>query len=394
MTQLLLRLFVKNSSQTDDPKVRGAIGTLSGIVGIICNIFLFLGKIIIGTLSGSVSITADAMNNLSDATSSIVTLVGFKLAEQPADEEHPYGHARFEYLSGLVVSAMIIIIGFELAKSSVQKIFNPTPVEFSAALAVVLILSIAVKLWMCLFNRNLGKKIQSTTLIATSTDSRNDVITTSAVFLTAVVEAVTHFSIDGIAGLAVSLFILYSGANLAKETISPLLGEAASPELRERIVDYVSANPKVLGYHDLMVHDYGPGQRFATLHVEMDHREDPMVCHELIDDMERECYQSHGVHLVIHYDPVITDDPELNRIHDQVRGLLRDIDPRLTTHDFRMVKGTGHTNLIFDVVLPPELMDCKKTIRRQLEQSLNQREHTTYYLVITFDPEAFNPKEN
>ena len=390
MTQLLLRLFVKNSSQTDDPKVRGAIGTLSGIVGIICNIFLFLGKIIIGTLSGSVSITADAMNNLSDATSSIVTLVGFKLAEQPADEEHPYGHARFEYLSGLVVSAMIIIIGFELAKSSVQKIFNPTPVEFSAALAVVLVLSIAVKLWMCLFNRNLGKKIQSTTLIATSTDSRNDVITTSAVLLAAVVEAVTHFSIDGIAGLAVSLFILYSGANLAKETISPLLGEAASPELQALIVDYISAQPKVLGYHDLMVHDYGPGQRFASIHVEMDRSEDPLQCHELIDDMERECLKSHNIHLVIHYDPVVTDDPELTRLHALVDEILNEMDPRLKTHDFRMVPGDGHTNLIFDIALPADLKIPRQKIQDTLDDALSARECKVYHTVITFDPAAFN----
>ena len=390
MTQLLLRLFVKNSSQTDDPKVRGAIGTLSGIVGIICNIFLFLGKIIIGTLSGSVSITADAMNNLSDATSSIVTLVGFKLAEQPADEEHPYGHARFEYLSGLVVSAMIIIIGFELAKSSVQKIFNPTPVEFSAALAVVLVLSIAVKLWMCLFNRNLGKKIQSTTLIATSTDSRNDVITTSAVLLAAVVEAVTHFSIDGIAGLAVSLFILYSGANLAKETSSPLLGEAASPEVQALIVDYISAQPKVLGYHDLMVHDYGPGQRFASIHVEMDRSEDPLQCHELIDDMERECLKSHNIHLVIHYDPVVTDDPELTRLHALVDEILNEMDPRLKTHDFRMVPGDGHTNLIFDIALPADLKITRQKIQDTLDEALSARECKVYHTVITFDPAAFN----
>ncbi|MEI3093030.1 MAG: cation diffusion facilitator family transporter [Oscillospiraceae bacterium] len=315
MTHFLLRLFVKNADQTSDPKVRAAVGTLSGIVGILCNFFLFLGKVIIGTLSGSVSITADAMNNLSDAASSIVTLVGFKLAEQPADAEHPYGHARFEYLSGLVVSAMIVIIGFELAKTSVGKILSPVPVVFSAPLAAVLVLSIAVKLWLCLFNRTLGRKINSTTLLATSEDSRNDIITTAAVLLAAVIEAVSGLSIDGFVGLAVSLFILYSGAKLAKETISPLLGEAASPELQSRIVDYISAQPKVLGYHDLMVHDYGPGQRFATIHVEMDCKEDPMQCHELIDDMERECLKSHNIHLVIHYDPVVTDDPELTRLH-------------------------------------------------------------------------------
>ena len=382
MAHFLLRLFVKNADQTSDPKVRAAVGTLSGIVGILCNFFLFLGKVIIGTLSGSVSITADAMNNLSDAASSIVTLVGFKLAEQPADAEHPYGHARFEYLSGLVVSAMIVIIGFELAKTSVGKILSPVP--------AVLVLSIAVKLWLCLFNRTLGRKINSTTLLATSEDSRNDIITTAAVLLAAVIEAVSGLSIDGFVGLAVSLFILYSGAKLAKETISPLLGEAASPELQSRIVDYISAQPKVLGYHDLMVHDYGPGQRFATIHVEMDCKEDPMQCHELIDDMERECLKSHNIHLVIHYDPVVTDDPELTRLHILVDELLGEMDARLKTHDFRMVPGGGHTNLIFDIAMPQDTKLTKLEIQNKLEEALRAREGKTYHTIITFDPLAFN----
>ena len=390
MTQFLLRLFVKNSDQVSSPKVRAAVGTLSGIVGIVCNFFLFLGKIIIGTLSGSVSITADAMNNLSDATSSVVTLVGFKLAEQPADTEHPYGHARFEYLSGLVVAAMIVIIGFELAKSSVGKIITPAPIEFSVPLAVVLGMSIAVKLWLCLFNRGLGKKINSTTLLATSEDSRNDIITTSAVLVAAVIEAVSGVSIDGFVGLAVSLFILYSGAKLAKETISPLLGEAASPELQARIVDYISAQPKVLGYHDLMVHDYGPGQRFASIHVEMDRNEDPMYCHELIDDMERECLKSHNIHLVIHYDPVVTDDPELTRLHALVDEILTDMDPRLKTHDFRMVPGDGHTNLIFDIAMPQDARVSRQEIQTKLDEALCARECKTYHTVITFDSAAFN----
>ena len=393
MAHFLLRLFVKNADQTSDPKVRAAVGTLSGIVGILCNFFLFLGKVIIGTLSGSVSITADAMNNLSDAASSIVTLVGFKLAEQPADAEHPYGHARFEYLSGLVVSAMIVIIGFELAKTSVGKILSPVPVKFfkkrGVALAV-LVLSIAVKLWLCLFNRTLGRKINSTTLLATSEDSRNDIITTAAVLLAAVIEAVSGLSIDGFVGLAVSLFILYSGAKLAKETISPLLGEAASPELQSRIVDYISAQPKVLGYHDLMVHDYGPGQRFATIHVEMDCKEDPMQCHELIDDMERECLKSHNIHLVIHYDPVVTDDPELTRLHILVDDLLSEMDARLKTHDFRMVPGGGHTNLIFDIAVPQDTKFTKLEIQDKLEEALRAREGKTYHTIITFDPLAFN----
>ena len=390
MTKLLLRLFVKDCENTTDPAVRGRVGSMSGAVGICCNIALFAFKLLAALLSGSVSIMADALNNLSDASGSIVTLVGFRLADRPADDKHPYGHARFEYLSGLVVSAMIVIIGFELAKTSVGKILSPVPVVFSAPLAAVLVLSIAVKLWLCLFNRTLGREINSTTLLATSEDSRNDIITTAAVLLAAVIEAVSGLSIDGFVGLAVSLFILYSGAKLAKETISPLLGEAASPELQSRIVDYISAQPKVLGYHDLMVHDYGPGQRFASIHVEMDRSEDPLQCHELIDDMERECLESHNIHLVIHYDPVVTDDPELDRLREVVKSLLAIKDPRLTIHDFRMVPGEGHTNLIFDVTLPLELRGQEAEIRAALEQALNALDGRRYCCVITFDMAAAN----
>ena len=390
MTKLLLRLFVKNPEDTNNPKTRAAVGKLSGIVGILSNLALFVGKLIVGTLSGSVSITADAMNNLSDASSSIVTFLGFKLAEKPADEDHPYGHARFEYLSGLAVAALIIVIGFELAKTSVQKILNPSAVSFSLATICVLVGSILIKLWLSIFNRTLGKKIHSAALNATAADSRNDCISTGAVLLAGITEYFTAWRIDGYMGLAVALFILWSGANLAKETINPLLGEATSPELKDRIVDYVSAHPKVLGYHDLMVHDYGPGQRFATLHVEMDQNEDPLKCHEIIDDMERECLKSHNVHLVIHYDPVVTDDPELNRLLEATRSILTNMDSRLHPHDFRMVKSEGHTNLIFDVALPSDMESRKKEIRRTVEQQLSQQEKTDVYAVITFDPAAFN----
>ena len=390
MTELLLRLFVKHADQLDAPRTRAAIGKMSGAVGIVCNLLLSLGKLIAGSLSGSMSITADALNNLSDAASSIVTLLGFKLAEKPADADHPYGHARYEYLSGLAVAVLILFIGFELGKSSVWKIIEPTAVEFSVVTAVVLIGSIAVKLWMCLFNRKLGRMIGSSTLEAAAADSRNDVIATGTVLAAALVEYWTRWQIDGWMGLGVAVFILYSGLNLAKETISPLLGEAADPALRQLIVDYIEASPKVLGYHDLMVHDYGPGQRFASIHVEMDQREDPLVCHELIDDMERECLQSHGIHLVIHYDPVVTNDPELDRMRQLVLAILHVKDARLSIHDFRMVPGAGHTNLIFDVALPADLLGQEKTIQTALEAALNDLGEGTYYTVVTFDPEAFN----
>ena len=387
MTALLMRLFAKDA---DSPKGRARVGRLSGIVGIVCNLLLFAGKLVIGTLSGSVSITADAMNNLSDASSSIVTLLGFRLAEKPADADHPYGHARFEYLSGLAVSAMIIVIGFELAKTSVEKIIAPTAVRFSIPLAVLLLLSIGVKLWLAAFNRALGKRIGSKALEATAADSRNDVIATGAVLLAAVVEHFTRWQVDGWMGLGVALFILCSGANLAKETVSPLLGQSASPELRQLIIDTVKSEPKVLGYHDLMVHDYGPGQRFASLHVEMDHLEDPMVCHDIIDNIERECLERHNVHLVIHYDPVITGDEALEHMRDRVQEIVTQFDSRLSIHDFRMVQGIDHTNLIFDIALPDALMDQKKAIQQHLDSALAQPDGEKYYTVITFDPAAFN----
>ena len=383
MTKLLLRLFAKSGE-------RSAVGRLSSIVGVVCNLLIAGAKLLIGILSGSVSITADAMNNLSDATSSIVTFIGFKLAEQPADEEHPYGHARYEYISAFIVAGLILVIGFELAKSSVEKIFAPEPLEFSIWLVVVLVGSILVKLWLSLFNTTLGKKIDSAALLATAADSRNDCVATLAVLISALIEKFSGLTLDGFIGLAVSIFILYSGIKMAKETMSPLLGETASPELQARIVDYVSAHPKVLGYHDLYVHDYGPGRRFASLHVEMDSREDALLCHEIIDDMERECFQSHGIQLVIHYDPVVTDDPELTRLHNLVDTILKAFDCRLSTHDFRMVRGTGHTNLIFDIVLPGDLRKQETAIRQHLNDEL-AKEEQTYYTVITFDSDAFDP---
>ena len=385
MTKLLLRIFVKNSEDTKDPKVRSAVGKLSGFTGIVCNLLLAVGKLVVGILAGAVSITADAMNNLTDAASSILTLVGFKLAEKPADSEHPYGHARFEYLSGLGVAALIVIIGFELAKTSFDKILHPTAVTMSLPLFLVLIGSILVKLWLSVFNSHLGKLIQSGTLLATAADSRNDVVATAAVLVAATVEYFTKLPIDGWMGMAVALFILYSGITLGKETISPLLGEAASPELRQYIIDTVTCNCCVLGWHDLMVHDYGPGQRFASIHVEMDQKQDPLVCHEIIDDLERLCYQKHGIHLVIHYDPIVTDDPKLNTMRSLVETAAADYDDRITIHDFRMVQGCGHSNLIFDVALPHDLAEEKNKVKAYIDNALKENTTENYNTVVTFD---------
>ena len=390
MTKWLLKRIIPRGEAASSPAARSKVGKLSGAVGICCNFLLFAGKLAVGILSGAVSVTADAMNNLTDAASSIVTLVGFRLAEKPADSEHPYGHARYEYLSGLAVAALIVVIGFELAKTSVEKILSPQPVEMSLTMGAVLVASVLVKLWMAFFNRALGKEINSSTLMATAADSRNDVVATLAVLAAAVLEAFTKLPVDGYMGLAVALFILYSGVQLGKETISPLLGEAASPELRQMIVNVVSAEPRVLGYHDLMVHDYGPGQRFASIHVEMDQKEDPLLCHEIIDAMERDCLEKHNVHLVIHYDPVVTGDAELDALNACIRQTLQGMDTRFSVHDFRMVRRSDLNTLFFDVGLPATWEDKTAQIYQNIENALKENFQSAYEIKITFDLESFN----
>lgn len=387
MTDLLPRLFIKDYQNHEDPAVRSAYGKLAGLVGIVCNIFLFAAKLTVGILSGSVSITADAVNNLSDASGSVVTLIGFKLAEKPADKDHPFGHARMEYLSGLTVAVLILLIGFELAKSSFEKILHPAPVEFSPALVIVLALSILVKLWMAYFNRKLGRKIGSETLAATAADSRNDVLATAAVLLACIVGKLSGLMVDGYAGLLVALFILWSGVGIIKDTIDPLLGEAPNPELVRTIRREIASYDKVIGLHDLMVHDYGPGRRFASVHVEMDSREDPLACHEIIDDIERDFLTRHNLHMVIHYDPIVTGDAELNHMLALVEEFIRGLDSRFSLHDFRMVRGEGHTNLIFDLAIPYDA-DGR---RREIEQKVLERvqaENPKYRVVITFDDYA------
>ena len=384
MTSLLLKLFVKNPEQTTDPKVRSAYGRLAGLVGIACNVLLFLGKLLAGIFSGSVSITADAFNNLSDASGSVVTLLGFRLAERPADSDHPYGHARIEYLSGLAVAAIILMIGVELVKSSFDKILHPQQMAVSWLTAAILLVSIACKLWLAAFNRKLGKKIDSAALQATAADSRNDVISTAAVLVSSLVSRFTNWNVDGYVGLAVALFILYSGVMIAKDTIDPILGATPDPEVVQELKRRILAHEKILGIHDLIVHDYGPGRRFASVHVEMDRNEDPLDCHDIIDDIEREIMALCNVQLVIHYDPLVTDDEELVRMRDLVQQEVGTIDPRLSIHDFRMVCGPGHTNLIFDLVVPFDLQSRKADLKAQIDARV-QFENDTYYTVINFD---------
>ena len=374
--------------------IRARIGKLSGAVGIICNCLLAAGKLIVGHMTSSMSITADGLNNLSDGASSVVTLLGFKLAEKPADRKHPYGHARIEYIAGLTVAVMILFIGLELGKSSVEKLIDPAPIDFSFTAVWVLFASILVKLFMMLFNLKMGRRINSNALLATAADSRNDVMTTSAVLAASIVEHFYDVRIDGVMGIAVSLFILYSGIKLAGETMSPLLGEGANPELQKQITDYINGCPMVLGCHDLMVHDYGPGRRYASIHVEIDKNEDPMACHARIDRMERECLKNYGTHLVIHYDPVVTDDPEVNSTKRLVNTIIKVRDGRLTIHDFRMVDDGESVKMSFDMILPEDLRGQEQSIKETVEKALNSLDSKKYYADITFDMESEGAKED
>lgn len=353
MTQLLIRLFIKRPEDTKEPAVRTAYGNLASIVGMACNILLCLGKLTAGTLFGSIAIMADALNNLSDASSNIVSLIGFRLASKAPDAEHPYGHARYEYLAGLVVSVTILAIGLSLGKESIGKVLHPTPVAFSWLSVAVLAASILVKLWMSGFNRKVGQLIGSETLLATAADSRNDVLTTSAVLLATVLCSLTGWDIlDGLMGVAVAAFILWSGWGLVMDTLSPLLGETPSPELVEHIEQTVMSYPGVLGMHDLMVHDYGPGHQFASLHVEFPAETDPLSAHDVIDNIERDFLKKDNLQVTIHYDPIVTSDAQVGVLRSRLMEKVRRIDPQLSIHDLRIVPGETHTNVLFDLVFP------------------------------------------
>ena len=387
---MLTRVFQAYSRKygEDTPRYRTACGKLAGVVGIGCNMLLFAVKLLIGMLSGAVSVTADAVNNLSDAASSIVTLIGFRLSEKPADEDHPFGHARIEYLAGLVVAALILIVGYELAKSAIGKILAPSPIAFSWVMAGVLAISAAVKLWMASLYRRIGANIQSQTLLASSADSRNDVLSTLGVLIGCVASMLTKLPLDGWIGLAVALFILYNGVGVAKETINPLLGAAPDPALVKHIAEKLCAYEDVLGIHDLIVHDYGPGRRFASVHVEMDRRLDVLYAHNQIDNMERD-FAEENLQLVIHYDPVVIDDETVNEAHRLVETVVKGIDPELRIHDFRMVEGPKHSNLIFDLVVPFRLEKESAALREKVDEGV-RAVHPEYRTVINIDLAAFN----
>ena len=381
MTKLLLRLFVKDP---DTPDGRARVGSLAGAVGILCNLLLFLGKVTAGLLSGSVAIAADGWNNLTDAASSIVTLLGFRFSRKPADAHHPFGHARAEYLSGLCVAVLILFIGTELARGSVDKILEPKPVEFTAVTFGVLAASIAVKLWMSLFVGKLSRLIDSKALAATSVDSRNDVIATSAVLLSCLVGHFFRLRIDGWTGLAVAVFILRSGYVIARETVSILLGEQADRELVEKLQSLVLRHEGILGIHDLLIHDYGPGRCFASAHVELSAEEDPLVCHEIIDHLECDALEELNVRLVIHFDPVAVNDAEWERLHSVVEQIVAEIDPQLSVHSFRLVRTQSVPRLVFDVSIPYGMTGQEPQLRDRITDALEQRgEHCR--AVIRFD---------
>ena len=380
MVDLLVHRFIENADDTANPAVRNAYGTLASTVGIVCNVLLCVGKGAIGLFAGSVSIVADAVNNLSDASSNVVSLLGFHMAGRPADREHPYGHGRYEYLAGMVVAVLVLVIGVE----SVEKLVDPSPTEFSPAVAIVLVASMLVKAWMMLFNRTLGRRIGSVTLEATAMDSRNDVITTGAVLAAAVVSALTGVDLDGWAGLAVGCFILWSGFGLMRETIDPLLGRTPSDELVRHIHDTIMGYPGVLGTHDLMVHDYGPGRQFASAHVEMAAEASPLDSHDTLDNIEREFLERDGMHVVLHYDPIVTDDPQVCDLRNWIAQQVKVIDPELTIHDLRCVPGPTHTNVIFDCVRPHGLAMSDDELRGTISGLVKSR-HPGYDCVITVD---------
>ena len=383
MIEFLIRRFIPDWQQVQRTDVRERYGTLAAAVGILSNIFLCIIKGLIGLFSGSIAVTADAVNNLSDAGSSVITLLAFKIAGKPADEEHPYGHARMEYISGMAVSFIIILLGLELMGSSFEKILHPEEVGVSALTYLVLIVSIAVKLWQGMFNRSLGKRISSEALQATAADSLNDVFSTGAVLLSTLVYQFTAIPIDGWVGMLVAIFITISGVKLIMETGSPLLGQAPDPQMVRELEEKITAYDGVIGIHDLQVHNYGPGRVFATVHAEVPANRDILVSHDIIDNIEREVGHEMNLNLVIHMDPVVTDDERLNQLHAQVQQIVAGIDSNLSMHDFRAVFGPTHTNLVFDVVVPPGFSLSDSELSRRIEQQVQTL--GSYFCVITVD---------
>ena len=384
MIELLAKWFIPHRDSMEDGALRRAYGTLCGAVGIGLNILLFMGKFFAGQLSGSIAVTADAFNNLSDAGSSAVTLLGFRLAGKKPDTDHPFGHGRIEYISGLIVAGLILLMGVELAKSSFDKILHPEEVTFSALAVVILAVSVAVKLYMWFYNRRIGGKLRSAAMEATAMDSLSDAAATFAVLLATLIGKWTGLAVDGYVGLLVALFILFSAYKAAKETLSPLLGQAPDPELVQRIRDIVAEHDTVVGIHDLVVHDYGPGRQMVSLHAEVPASGDILELHDVIDNIERELHEKLHVQAVIHMDPIGTDDSEVDALRRQVAELARQVEPRMTVHDLRVVRGTTHTNLVFDAVLPLDAAITPAEAARRIREKVSELDGD-YYAVVTVE---------
>ena len=384
MTDLILRIFVRDHKNTEDPAVRDKCGRVAGAVGIVTNFLLFLMKIIVGTVFHSVSVTADAVNNLTDSGSSVVTLIGFKMASKPADEKHPFGHARIEYLSGVIVSFIVIFLGLQLGMSSIEKILTPEENALTPVALVVLVISILAKLWQFLFYRKVGRMIKSESVEATSKDSRNDVIATSVVLLGAVITMLTGVNLDGYMGAAVALFIVFSGVQLTISTADPLLGQAPEGELVQTITEKMLSYPGIIGMHDLAVHNYGVGRCFASAHCEVDAKNDILVSHDLIDNIERDFSRDLCIHMVIHLDPVIVGDARTDALHRKVQSLVTALYPTVTIHDFRVIWGVTHSNIVFDAAVPFSVKDSDAVITQKLEAEI-QKLDPDYRTVVTID---------
>lgn len=388
MVGILAKIFIRNNDYKDT-RVREKYGILCGILGIALNVILFAGKFIAGTVSGAISITADAFNNLSDAGSSFITLIGFKLAGQKPDPDHPFGHGRMEYLSGLFVSVLILLMAYELIKSAIDKIIHPQLPEFSIMVVIILLASIAVKIYMAFYNSSVGKKIDSTAMAATAKDSLSDTIATSFVLIASVVGYIWKIPIDGYCGVIVGLLILYAGIEAMKDTINPLLGQPPSPELVEEIERIVMSYEKVKGIHDLVVHDYGPGRLMISLHAEVPYKEDILELHDMIDQIEFDLRGMLNCEPIIHMDPIVDDDDEINDARAEVEKIIKEIDEKISFHDFRMVKGNTHSNLIFDIVVPHGYSMSDLELRELISNRVNGY-NKTYFCVIQVDKDYTN----
>lgn len=392
MIKFLANKFIKNNQDYENMDVRQAYGTLTSCVGIINNIALFAFKFIAGTLANSVSITADAVNNLSDAGSSIISLISFKLSSKPADEEHPFGHARYECIASMIVACLVLLLGLELIKTSFNKIMYPSAIEFSWLSVIVLLFSISVKFWMYSYNRLYGKYLRSSVMEATAADSKSDVMATGAVLLSTILSPILHFNLDGYMGIIVACFIIIAGCGIVRNALDEILGKAPDEDLVSKLQKKIMDYQGVLGLHDMVIHDYGAHRQFASVHVEVDCRIDVLRSHDMIDNIEHDIKKNMGIEIVIHMDPIDIDDPLTNELRAFMKEVIKRVHDELSIHDFRIVSGETHTNMIFDVVVPYHIHMSNQEILKAIEDIVHKEKGEHYYFVITFDRSYISSK--